>query len=164
MKKLILLSAIFGLFLWFSFAYPAVINPNYSVNWDTVKIFRTDNSNWWYMDINLKDPNTNQWLHFWEVKMNDQVFTYTKQWQWDQEVQMIWWEWSDNKKEFIISTENGLVEVDNSNSTAATATWKDRTVIPVVPKTGPSGTLIWIILATLAIFGGYIYIRKRADI
>jgi hypothetical protein len=24
--------------------------------------------------------------------------------------------------------------------------------------------LIWIILATLAIFGGYIYIRKRADI
>lgn len=39
-----------------------------------------------------------------------------------------------------------------------------RTVIPVVPKTGPSGNIIWIILATLAIFGGYIYIRKRADI
>ena len=39
-----------------------------------------------------------------------------------------------------------------------------RTVIPAVPKTGPSGNLIWIILATLAIFGGYIYIRKRADI
>ena len=39
-----------------------------------------------------------------------------------------------------------------------------RTVIPAVPKTWPSGTLIWIILATLTIFGGYIYIRKRADI
>jgi LPXTG-motif cell wall-anchored protein len=34
----------------------------------------------------------------------------------------------------------------------------------VVPKTGPSGSIIWIIIAALAIFGGYIYIRKRADI
>jgi hypothetical protein len=31
------------------------------------------------MDINLKDPKTNDWLHFGEVKMSDQVFTYTKQ-------------------------------------------------------------------------------------
>jgi hypothetical protein len=37
-------------------------------------------------------------------------------------------------------------------------------VIPVVPKTWPSTSIIWIILATLAIFGGYIYIRKKADI
>jgi len=39
-----------------------------------------------------------------------------------------------------------------------------RTVITAVPKTGPSINIIWIILATLAIFGGYIYIKKRADI
>ena len=39
-----------------------------------------------------------------------------------------------------------------------------RTVIPVVPKTGPNGNLIWIIIATFVIFGGYIYIKKRADI
>ena len=45
---------------------------------------------------------------------------------------------------------------DNSNVT--------RTVIPAVPKTWPNGNLVWIILATLVIFGGYIYIKKRADI
>lgn len=45
---------------------------------------------------------------------------------------------------------------DNQNVT--------RTVITTVPKTWPSGSLVWIILATLAIFGGYIYIKKRADI
>jgi hypothetical protein len=37
-------------------------------------------------------------------------------------------------------------------------------VIAATPKTWPSGRLIWIIVATLAIFGGYIYIKKRADI
>jgi hypothetical protein len=37
-------------------------------------------------------------------------------------------------------------------------------VIPVVPKTWPAGSIIWIIIAALAIFGGYIYIKKRADI
>jgi hypothetical protein len=37
-------------------------------------------------------------------------------------------------------------------------------VIAATPKTWPSGSLIWIIVATLAIFGGYIYIKKRADI
>ena len=45
---------------------------------------------------------------------------------------------------------------DNQNVT--------RTVISAVPKTGPSGSLIWVILATLVIFGGYIYVKKRADI
>ena len=39
-----------------------------------------------------------------------------------------------------------------------------RTVIPVVPKTWPSINIIWIILATLVVFGGYIYIKKKADI
>ena len=39
-----------------------------------------------------------------------------------------------------------------------------RTVIPAVPKTGPSGNIVWIIIATLVVFGGYIYIKKRADI
>jgi hypothetical protein len=32
------------------------------------------------MDINLKDPSTNDWLHFGEVKVSDEAFTYTKQW------------------------------------------------------------------------------------
>jgi hypothetical protein len=33
------------------------------------------------MDVNLKDPKTNDWLHFGEVKMSDQTFVYTKQWE-----------------------------------------------------------------------------------
>ena len=94
--------------------------------------------------------------------MSDRVFTYTKQWEWDQEIQMIRWECPDNCRQFTISAEKWLVEADNSK--ASDNDWKNRTVIPVVPKTWPNGTLIWIILATLVIFGGYIYIRKRADI
>ena len=39
-----------------------------------------------------------------------------------------------------------------------------RTVITAVPETGPSVSLVWIIIATFAIFGWYIYIKKRAAI
>lgn len=166
MKKLsVFLSVILSVFVWFSFAYS--VNPSYSINWEDVTIYRSDNWNWWYMDINLKDPATNDWLHFGEVKVSDKSFTYTKQWDWDQEFQIVMGDWS-TPKEYIISSDKGLIEV--SDNWVADSTngldWKDvtRTVIPAVPKTGPSGSLIWIILATLAIFGGYIYIKKRADI
>ena len=118
------------------------------------------------MDINLKDPKTNDWLHFGEVEMSDQVFTYTKQWEWDQEIWIIPWDgWDDVK--FTVSdgktdwTVNTAATNTTSSNNKATLT---RTVIPVVPKTWPSGSIIWIILAALAIFGGYIYIKKRADI
>ena len=151
--------------MWISFATPSVLNPSYVTNWEDVKIFWTDNSRWWYMDINLKDPKTNEWLHFGEVKMSDQVFTYTKQWEWDQNVRIIPWDWWDQMKFTIASdwsysmVDNEVDETNEKNEDKPT-----RTVIEAVPKTGPSGSLIWIIVATLAIFGGYIYIKKRADI
>ena len=62
---------------------------------------------------------------------------------------------SNNTSYTTLSGEHSAA-ADNQNVT--------RTVITAVPKTGPSGNLVWIILATLAIFGGYIYIKKRADI
>lgn len=123
----------------------------------------TDNSRWWYMDINLKDPQTNDWLHFGEVKMSDQKFTYTMQRPWEQKIQIIPWDWWDII-EFTAnnnSTSTTTISNTQNNEKATTVT---RTVIPAVPKTGPSWSLIWIIIATLAIFGGYIYIKKRADI
>ena len=168
MRKLsVFLSVVFSVFVWFSFASPSILNPSYSTNWDDVKIYWTNNSDWWYMDINLKDPKTNDWLHFGEVKMSDQVFTYTKQWDWDQQIQIIPWDWWDIK-EFIISSEKWLVEMTNNWASDNNKAWNwqdaNRTVIPVVPKTWPTGSLIWIILATLAIFGGYIYIKRKADI
>lgn len=116
------------------------------------------------MDINVQDPKTNDWLHFGEAKISDQVFVYTKQWDWDQNIWIIPGDGSDDIKFTIQSTSS------TTNNAVITETKKDdkatlnRTVIPVVPKTGPSGSLIWIILATLAIFGGYIYIKKKADI
>ena len=95
--------------------------------------------------------------------MSDQKFVYTKQREWDQNIRMIPWDGWDEVKFTIGGGKNSGKEVkkedtkkDNSEIT--------RTVIPVVPKTWPNGSLIWIILATLAIFGGYIYIKKRADI
>lgn len=164
MRKLfVFLSIIFSTFVWLSFAAPSISNISYSVNWDDIKINRVDNSNWWYVDINLQDPKTNDWLHFGEVKISDQSFTYTKQWDWEQKISMIPW---DGWDEILFNIEwkkssSTAVKKDSSNWEKSEVT---RTVISAVPKTGPSGSLIWIILATLAIFGGYIYIRKRADI
>ena len=117
------------------------------------------------MDINLKDPKTNDRLHFGEVKMSDQVFTYTKQWEWDQNIRIIPWDGWDQIR-FTISSDWETVTVDDQTSEEKEQKEDNptRTVIEAVPKTGPSGSLIWIIVATLAIFGGYIYIKKRADI
>lgn len=50
--------------------------------------------------------------------------------------------------------------VDDNATISATT----RTVIPAVPKTGPSINVIWIIIATFVIFGWYIYIKRKADI
>jgi len=119
------------------------------------------------MDINLKNPATNDWLHFAEVKVSDESFTYTKQREWDQEFQIVLSDWS-TPREYLISSEKGLVEVTNGSVSNENNEWNwsnaTRTVIPAVPKTGPSVGLVWIILATLAIFGGYIYIKRKADI
>jgi LPXTG-motif cell wall-anchored protein len=90
------------------------------------------------------------------------VFVYTKQWDWDQNIWIIPGDGSDDIKFTVQSTSSSTQTVNKTeNDNKATA---NRTVIPAVPKTGPSGSLIWIILAALAIFGGYIYIRKKADI
>jgi len=162
-KLLIFLSTIFSISTWFSFATPSMLNISYTTNWDNVTINRTDNSDWWYVDINLQNPQTNDWLHFGEVKISDQTFTYTKQWDWDQKIRIIPWDGWDEIK-FVIKWKNQASAVTNKKAPSWEQPEVTRTVIPVVPKTGPSGSLIWIILATLAIFGGYIYIRKRADI
>jgi len=171
MKKLLIsLSAILAVFIWFSFAAPSILSPSYTVNWNDVKIYWTDNSKWGYLGINLQDPKTNTWLHFGEVKISDQVFTYTKQWAGDQHIQMI----TDDGWDIITFTipdgssrASEIVNETNKQETKAPATDEsatNRTVIPVVPKTWPAGSIIWIIIAALAIFGGYIYIKKRADI
>ena len=65
-----------------------------------------------------------------------------------------------NETEYAVNTDEHF-SADDQTSDKSNVT---RTVIPAVPKTGPNGNLIWIIIATLVIFGGYIYIKKRADI
>ena len=162
-KLLVFLSIIISTSIWFSFATPTISNISYSVKWDNIEINWTDNSDWWYIDINLQDPKTNDWLHFGEVKTSDQTFTYTKQWDWEQKVRMIPWDGWDEIR-FNIEWKKSSSTTANKKSSNW---WKNevtRTVISAVPKPGPRGSLIWIILATLAIFGGYIYIRKRANI
>ena len=99
--------------------------------------------------------------------MSDQVFTYTKQWEWDQKIWIIPGDWWDDVR-FTVPWDKSVV-TNTSESTSETTQNQEkptanRTVIQAVPKTWPSGSLIWIIVATLAIFGGYIYIKKRADI
>ena len=146
-----ILSAIFTAFIWFSFAAPTVLNHSYSVDWNQVMIFWTNNSDWWRVEINVQDPTTQKWMHFGSAKISDQVFTYTKQRDWDQKIWLI--------------PDDGWDEIQFSIQwTTSTNSWATRTVIPAVPKTWPSGSLIWIILATIAVFGGYIYIKRRADI
>ena len=86
--------------------------------------------------------------------MSDQVFVYPKQREWEQKIWMIPGDGWDEVT-FTIEWETSETII------SPTAT---RTVIPAVPKTWPSGNIIWIIIATFVIFGGYIYIKKRADI
>ena len=151
MKRLsIFLSAIFSAFIWFSFAAPSVLNHCYTVDWNDVRIFWTDNSNGWNVDINLYNPNTKDWMHFGTAKISDQVFVYTKQWDWEQQVWMIPDDWWDELK-FTIAW-------------AKTSENATRTVIPAVPKTWPDWNVIWLIVATMLVFGWYIYIKKSADI
>ena len=156
MKKLyIFLSAIFSVFVWFSFAAnPSIVSHSYTTNWNDVTIYWTDISDWWYIDINVQNPTTQDWLHFGTVKISDEKFTYTKQWEWEQKIWMIPGDWWDEIK----------FTIESDNTEAAATPTVTRTVIPAVPKTGPSGNVIWIIIATFIIFGGYIYIKKRADI
>ena len=155
----IILSAIFSVLIWFSFAAPTVLNPSAEIDWNKVRIFWTNNSNWWSVDINIQDPSTQKWMHFGTAKISDQVFTYNKQWEWDQVIWLIPNDGWDEAKLTIKWTSSSSQTADtNENSNA------NRTVIPAVPKTGPNGNVIWIILATIAIFSGYIYIKKRADI
>jgi len=177
MKKLpILLSAIFGLFIWFTFAELSILTPSYTVNWDNVKLYWTDVSNWWYVSIDVSDSSTNGWRHMGEIEMSQQEFEYKKPGNWDQKIRMYRWDKEDEIYQFTIKDgktnwsvnredmENLNQKSGTTETKAAEDTTANRTVIPVVPKTGPSGTLIGIILAALAIFGGYIYIRKKADI
>lgn len=154
---------VFCVLNWFSFAVSSISNLSYSADENDVKIYRTDNSNWWYMDINLQDPETNNWLHFWTVKFDKESFTYTKQWEWDQKVWLIPWDgWNDIK--FTIPSNSSSIENTNKKISEKNGTKATRTVIAAVPKTWPSGNIVWIILATFIIFGWYIYIRKKADI
>ena len=158
MKKLfIFLSAVFSVFIWFSFAAnPSILNPSYNIEWDEIKIFRTNNSDWWSIDINVFNPTSQERLRFGTAKISDQVFAYTKQRDWEQKIWMIPNDWWDEVKIVIPWTNT----VDDNATISATT----RTVIPAVPKTGPSINVIWIIIATFVIFGWYIYIKRKADI
>lgn len=159
MRKLsICLCAIFSACIWFSFAAPTVLNPTYSVEGNDVKLYWIDNSDGWFLDINLQDPQTNDWLHFWTAKISDQEFTYTKQRDWEQRIWIIPWDWWDEINLTIWSSENSVGAVNNHWASVT------RTVIPVVPKTWPNTNIIWIIIATLVIFGGYVYIKRKADL
>ena len=145
----ILLSAILSVFVWISFAAnPTILNHSYTVEWNEVKIFWTDNSNWWNVDIKWFNPNTKKRVLFGTVNISDQNFSFTKQRQWDQKILMIPNDWWDEIQFHI--------ETNNENIT--------RTVIPAVPKTWPSGNAVGIIFASIMIFWGYIFIKKRADI
>lgn len=89
-------------------------------------------------------------MHYGTVKISDQLFAYTKQRDWEQKIWMV--------------PDDGWDEIQFSIQWSTPSHTVTRTVIPAVPKTGPNGNVIWIILATIAIFGWYIYIKKRADI
>jgi len=100
--------------------------------------------------------------------MSDQTFTYTKQWDGAQHIQIVPGDGWDVITFTIPKGSLHAAEIVNEQWTEEVKTTAPetptRTVIPVVPKTGPSVSIIWIILMALAIFGGYIYIKKRADI
>jgi len=163
-RLFVLIIALFNLFVCFAFAENyTILNPSYVIDWDTVKIFWTDNSDWWYVDINLQDPETKSRFNFWSAEISDQVFTYTKQWDGDQNIWLVPSYWDE---QHLCVSSSGMpcdVSYDDNHGTA-TERSVTRTVIPVTPKTWPSVSIIGIVLATLLVFGWYIYIKKKADI
>ena len=154
MKKIsVFITAILSIFVWTTFAAnPSIINHSYTVDGSNIKIYWTDNSNWWNVDINVQNPTTQDRMAFGSAKISDQVFSYVKQREWDQKIWMIPDDWWDEVQFTIYMS---------WTSAKPTVT---RTVIPVTPKTWPSWNIIWIIIATFAIFGGYIYIKRKADL
>lgn len=145
-------------FIWVSLATQTVLAPSYTSDGNDVKIYWTDNSDWWYVDINVQNPETNDRMHFGTAKISDQSFVYTKQREWDQKVWIVPGDWGEDIQ-FTVSWDEPTSNYDNTHWAAIT-----RTVIPAVPKTWPNVNIIWIILATLMIFGWYIYIKKKAGI
>lgn len=136
---------------------PTIVNHSYTVDGDDVRIYRTNNSNGGSVDINLFNPNSQEWMHYWTVDLSKEYFSYTMQRSWDQSVWMIPDNgWDDVK--FVIKSENENLDTAPVSEDAV------RTVIPVAPKTWPSENLIGIIIATLVIFGWYIFIKKQADL
>lgn len=77
----------------------------------------------------------------------------------DNAIQADWWDDSYLVTAWGDTSDVNNIDIENNNQATVT-----RTVISAVPKTGPSWSLVWVIIATLAIFGWYIYIKKRADI
>ena len=144
--------------IWFSFASnPVIIDPSYAIHWDNVTIYRTDASDWWYVDISVRNPGASDWIHIWTANIKDQEFTYLREWKTTQKVLLTPDNWGD-------SVQMSIWEDTWTKSKVKSSETITRTVITAVPKTWPSVSLIWVILATLAIFGGYIYIKKRAGI
>lgn len=161
MKKISLfLSSAILVLIWFVWAAnPTIINHSYDVDGDNVTIFWTNNSNWWNVDINVQDPQTNDWMHYWTVAISDEHFNYTKQWEWDQSIWMIPDDWWEDVK-FTIASSQDIVH----ESAVVTEENATRTVIVATPKTWPSSHLVGIIIATIVIFGWYIFIKKQADL
>ena len=145
-------------FIWFSFASnPVITDQSYVVNWDNVTIYRTDVSDWWYLDISVRDSSSSDWAHIWTANIKDQKFTYIREWKVTQKVLLAPDNWGDSVQ-MNIWADNGNTKKTKNSETIT------RTVITAVPETWPRWNLVWIIVATLAIFGGYIYIKKRAVI
>lgn len=144
--------------IWFSFAANTVItDQSYVVDWDNVTIYRNDVSDWWYLDISIQDPKSGEWIHIWTVNIKDQEFSYMREWKITQKILLTPDNWGDSVQMNIWVNNENKSKTKNSETIT-------RTVITAVPKTGPSVNLVWIIVATFAIFGGYIYIKKRAAI
>lgn len=136
----------------------SILNHSYSVDWNQISIFWEDGSNGWNVDINVFNTDLQTWINLWTVSISDQHYIYTKQWDWDQQIWLI----PDDGWDGVQFT----IALDNSGHGSAAYTSEDvvRTVIPVTPKTWPSWHLIWIVIATFVVFGGYIFIKKQASL
>ena len=120
-------------------------------------IYRTNASEWWYVDVSVRNSDFGAWTHIWTVDIKDQQFSYMREWNIAQKIMLAPDNWGDSVQINVWVDEWNSKKTQNSETIT-------RTVITAVPNTWPRGNLVWIIVATLVIFGGYVYIKKRADI
>lgn len=145
---------------WISFAEQTLLSPVASIDWDSVIVTRINWAAEGSVDITVQNPVTNDTLHLDTVDASSEFFSFPVFGEWNHNITLT----PDNWWEIVNLNVYYWQNAQENQNTQEQEKHEIRNVIPATPKTWPSGNIIWIIIASLIIFGGYIFIKKQASL